>query len=257
MPCRVSITIALDVGGRADLGLLGVVPALGCEPRPIAPAAHYRHETVNRPLPPFSQSPPAPPLAPHHSPPRRATVAKLPPPGPPSPDDPTPAPACFAYAARAGACRVAARPRTGRAARTPAGAGAGLRRGRDAAAHGGSAVRYRGGRWLCVLRPRSLRCVVLFAAAALDIARLGRGRRRHAARVRLRDRCRLGQSDRPDRPGAGGGDTGAGRAPRRWRHRRRQSCHGAGAAGWPARPGGGARGGTANAEPAPAAAAPH
>ena len=53
-----------------------------------------------------------------------------------------------------------------------------------------------------------------------SIAGLGRGRRRHAGWLRLRDRCRSGRPDRSDGSGAGGGDTGAGRSPRRWRYRR-------------------------------------
>ena len=67
-----------------------------------------------------------------------------------------------------------------------------------------------------------------------DVAGLGRGRRRHAGRLRLRGRLRFRSiKSGPTRAGAGGSDPGAGCAARRQRHCRRD----AGRASRPARAG--------------------
>ena len=132
---------------------------------------------------------------------------------------------------------------------------AALHRRRDAAASGLSAARHcRGGR-LCVLRTRSRRRILLFAAAVVGAAGLGRGRRGHPGGLRLRARFRFRRFVRPDAAGAGGGDPGAGRAPGRRRYRRRQSRRGGRAARAAARSPDGARCRNGAIERPPSAAA--
>ena len=93
-------------------------------------------------------------------------------------------------------------------------------------------------RFLCT---RSRRRLLLFAAAVVGAAGLGRGRRGYPCGLRLRARFRFRRFVRPDAAGAGGSDPGAGRAPGRRRYRGRQSRRGGRAARAAARSPDGAR----------------